>query len=91
MLLSSLGACTGITLKMYANRKNWELEEVLIHLSHDKIYAEDCRECETETDKTDKIERKIKLKSKLDDKQTTFDGNSIPLFRAQDFAVGDPG
>lgn len=69
LLLSSLGACTGITLKMYANRKNWELEEVLIHLSHDKIYAEDCRECETETGKIDKIERKIKLKGKLDDKQ----------------------
>lgn len=69
LLLSSLGACTGITLKMYANRKNWKLEEVLIHLSHDKIYAEDCRECETETGKIDKIERKIKLKGKLDDKQ----------------------
>jgi len=69
LLLSSLGACTGITLKMYANRKNWELEEVLIHLSHDKIYADDCRECDTKIGKIDKIERKIKLNGKLDDKQ----------------------
>ena len=69
LLLSSLGACTGITLKMYANRKNWDLKEVSINLSHDKIYAEDCRECETETGKIDRIEREIKLKGKLDDKQ----------------------
>ncbi len=69
LLLSSLGACTGITLRMYATRKNWDLKEVLIHLSHDKIYAEDCRECETKTGKIDKIERKIELIGHLDDKQ----------------------
>jgi putative redox protein len=69
LLLSSLGACTGITLRMYATRKNWDLKEVLIHLSHDKIYAEDCRECETKTGKIDKIERKIELIGQLDDKQ----------------------
>jgi len=69
LLLSSLGACTGITLKMYAKLKNWNLEEVSIHLSHDRIYADDCRECETKSGKIDRIERKIKLKGKLDNKQ----------------------
>jgi len=69
LLLSSLGACTGITLKMYANRKNWDLDQVLVHLSHDRIYAVDCKECETKSGKIDRIERKIKLKGKLDNKQ----------------------
>jgi putative redox protein len=47
LLLAALGACTAITLRMYADRKGWPLESVSIRLNHGKIHAEDCAECET--------------------------------------------
>ena len=46
-LLAALGACTSITVGMYARRKGWPLEEVAVHLRHSKIHASDCAECET--------------------------------------------
>jgi putative redox protein len=47
-LLTALGACTNMTLRMYADRKQWPLEKVKTHLNHTKIHAEDCGACETE-------------------------------------------
>ncbi len=70
-LLAGLGACTAMTLKMYARRKQWDLQSVDVHLSHDKIHAEDC-ECDLEGDnrgKLDKIERFIEVEGNLDDEQ----------------------
>ena len=69
LLLSSLGACTSMTLRMYADRKNWDLQEVNVHLNHDKIHSEDCEQCEQQTAKIDRIERVIELKGNLDEKQ----------------------
>lgn len=66
-LLAALGACTSITLRMYADRKGWPLESILITLSHRKIHAVDCRECETESGKVDDIERVIELIGRLGD------------------------
>ncbi len=70
-LLAGLGACTAMTLKMYARRKQWDLQLVDVHLSHDKIHAEDC-ECDLQGDdrgRLDKIERLIEVKGDLNDEQ----------------------
>jgi putative redox protein len=65
LLLSALGACTSMTLLMYARRKQWPLETVRVALRHDKIHAEDCAECETRTGMVDRIEREIALAGAL--------------------------
>jgi putative redox protein len=68
-LLASLGACTSMTLRMYADRKSWPLEEIIVRLKHQKIHAADCAECETRSGKIDQIEREIELIGGLDDQQ----------------------
>jgi uncharacterized OsmC-like protein/alpha/beta superfamily hydrolase len=68
-LLSGLGACTAMTLRLYAERKKWPLENVQVTLRHGKIHAEDCAECETKTGMLDRIERVIRLDGPLDAEQ----------------------
>jgi putative redox protein len=65
LLLMSLGACTSMTLRMYAELKKLPLERVLVKLSHRKIHAQDCAECETKEGKLDEITREIKLEGAL--------------------------
>ncbi|WKN31714.1 alpha/beta fold hydrolase [Porifericola rhodea] len=69
LLAASLGACTGMTLRMYADHKKWPLQEVRVHLKHEKIHAEDCKECEEDAKKIDHIERIIEIEGDLDQKQ----------------------
>ena len=69
LLLAGLGACTSMTLRMYADRKKWPLERVAVHLSHDKIHAEDCADCETKVGKVDRIGRKLTLDGPLSAEQ----------------------
>lgn len=69
LLLASLGACTSMTLRMYANQKKWPLEQVAVQLRHDKMHAKDCAECETREGRIDRIEREIHLTGNLDDSQ----------------------
>ncbi len=68
-LLAGLGACTSITLRMYADRKQWPLEGIEVALRHQKIHADSCRECETKSGYLDEIKREIKLEGPLDDEQ----------------------
>lgn len=69
MLLGALGACTAITLRLYARQKGWPLEGVEVRLSHDRIHAEDCLECETREGLLDRISKEITLYGPLDDAQ----------------------
>ena len=68
-LLVALGACTAMTLRMYADRKGWPLESVTIRLSHQKVHARDCAECETRDGKIDHIRLELKLAGPLEEPQ----------------------
>ena len=61
LLLAGLGACTSMTLRLYAEHKGWPLERVSVALAHDKIHAQDCEECESRDGKLDRIARVIDL------------------------------
>ena len=69
LLLAALGACTSMTLRLYATRKNLPLEKVSVSLNHDRIHATDCEECETTTGFVDRIDRTIHLDGPLTQEQ----------------------
>ena len=58
-----------MTLRLYAERKGWPLERVTVTLSHDKIHAEDCADCETKSGRLDRIDRRLLVEGALDDEQ----------------------
>ena len=68
-LLASLGACTSMTVRLYADRKSLPLERVTVTLKHQKIHAEDCAECETKAGMLDQIDRVIAMEGALDAEQ----------------------
>ncbi len=69
LLLAGLGACTSMTLRMYAERKGWPLEGVTVSLRHSRIHAKDCADCDTQSGQLDRIERVIELTGVLDAEQ----------------------
>ena len=69
LLTSGLGACTAMTLQMYARRKKWDLKEVKVHLAHFKDYASDMADTENSKSKIDHFELKLELEGELDEKQ----------------------
>jgi uncharacterized OsmC-like protein/alpha/beta superfamily hydrolase len=68
-LLAGLGACTAMTLRLYADRKDWPLDSVTVRLNQQKIHAADCETCETKEGRLDQIQRQIELAGALDDQQ----------------------
>jgi putative redox protein len=68
-VLAGLGACTSMTMRLYADRKSLPLERVTVTLKHSKIHAEDCAECETKAGMLDQIDRVIAMEGNLDAEQ----------------------
>jgi uncharacterized OsmC-like protein len=66
LLLAALGACTSMTVRMYADRKGWPLREVVVELDIARVYAEDCVHCEEPRAMIDRIQRRITLTGPLD-------------------------
>lgn len=72
LLLSSLAACTIITLHMYANRKGWPLERVEVRMSTEKIPGRDCDDCESgPNEMVDIIQSEVEFHGDLDEAQLT--------------------
>ncbi len=66
LLLAGLGACTAMTLRLYADNKKLPLERVTVRLTHNKIHAMDCENCETKEGMIDRIDRNITFEGELD-------------------------
>ena len=69
LVSAGLGACTAMTIQMYARRKGWVVEEVQVHLNHKKDYMQDMENSDERPTKIDHFERVVILKGDLDDKQ----------------------
>lgn len=69
LLLASLGSCTSMTVRMYANGKGWPLERVRVTLRHQRIHAEDCADCETKKGWINQIDLHVELVGNLDETQ----------------------
>ncbi len=69
LLVSGLGACTIMTMRMYADRKKWPIKEIRVHLQHDHVYSEDSEASGQAPRKIDRIERLIEIEGDLDDAQ----------------------
>ncbi len=69
LLLMALGSCTSMTVHMYAAKKRWPLEQVVVNLRHQRRYAEDCADCEKPGTLLDHIDRNLEFAGSLDDSQ----------------------
>ena len=70
LLLWAIGACTSMTLQMYARRKGYPLHEVAVEVEHERLHAEDCVDCQEEhTGKIEVLRRKLVLRGPLTDEQ----------------------
>jgi putative redox protein len=69
LIAAALGACTSMTVSLYARRKQWPLEAVTVTLRHSKVHAADCANCETKDGMLDRIEVEIELRGDLDEEQ----------------------
>jgi len=69
LLLASLGACTSMTLRLYATRKGWNLERITVRLRHYRVHTQDCIDCETKPASVDRIDREIELDGNLSEEQ----------------------
>jgi len=69
LLLGALGACTAMTLVIYARRKGWEIAGVVVELEHDRIHARDCESCESSDTTLDRIRARIVVDGPLHEEQ----------------------
>ena len=69
LLSASLASCTSMTLMMYARHKGIELDSVTVRVSHDKIHAKDCEDCESPGGRIDEFRRELDIRGTLTDEQ----------------------
>ncbi len=69
LVSAGLGACTAMTIQMYARRKGWVVEKVEVHLNHKKDYMADMEASDKRPTKIDHFERVVVLEGDLDDTQ----------------------
>jgi putative redox protein len=69
LLLAALGACTSMTVRMYAERKQWPLRTVQVRLAYSRIHGEDCADCDTGEGMVDRIDAEVSLSGDLSDDQ----------------------
>ena len=69
LLMAALGACTSMTVRMYANRKGWRLDRIQVTLRHKRIHAQDCADCETKVGWVSHLDRDIEITGEIDDSQ----------------------
>ena len=68
-LLIGLGACTSMTVGLYARNKKWPLDNITVALRHSRIHAKDCTDCETTAGMLDRIDADIELTGPLTPEQ----------------------
>ena len=68
-LLAGLGACTSMTVGLYARKKGIPLKRVRVALTHSRIHAEDCSDCETKQGMLDRIDVDLQLTGDLTPEQ----------------------
>lgn len=68
-LLAGLGACTSMTIGLYARRSKWPLEHVTVTLHHARIHANDCADCETKSGMLDRVDLQVELTGPLTEEQ----------------------
>lgn len=68
-LTAALGACTAMTIRMYADRRGWPLEGVTVRLMHSRVHEKDCEHCEAQSVGIDQISRRIELSGELTEEQ----------------------
>ena len=69
LLLSALGACTSMTLRLYAQRKGMDLKRITVRLRHYRVHVEDCVDCESKPSFLFHIDREIQVEGDLSDEQ----------------------
>lgn len=70
-LSAALASCTSMTLRMYAEHKGLDFESATVRVRHDKVHAEDCADCETETGKVDEFRRTVSIEGGLSDAEAS--------------------
>ena len=68
-LLAALGSCTTMTLRMYANRKQWPVDDIKVELSHSRKHGDDCKQCDEEVSQIEVIDRVVTIKGQLSQAQ----------------------
>ena len=85
LILMALGACTAVTLRLYANRKQWPLERVIVRLAHSRDYVKDSAGSDTNPVMLDRIACDLELVGKLDKEQhdrLLVVANNCPVHRS---------